>query len=58
MLSLKRLALLPQTESARGAKKLEVLQENQCFLDATERPIEKSLDRDIEEQFYSGKTTV
>ena len=56
--SLKGLTLLPETESSKVAQKLEQLGETQCFLDATERPINKSLDRDTEEQFYSGKKKV
>ena len=42
--SLKGLTLLPETESSKVAQKLEQLGETQCFLDATERPINKSLD--------------
>ena len=53
--SLKDLTLLPETESGKVAQKLEQLGEQQYFLDATERPINKSLDRNTEEQFYSGK---
>ncbi len=53
--SLKGLSLLPETESARVAKKLEELGEGQCIQDATERPVNKALDRDTEEQFFSGK---
>lgn len=53
--SLKGLKLLPITESSGVAKKLQELGAIQCILDGTERPILKSLDRDTEEQFYSGK---
>ncbi len=53
--SLKDLQLLPLTQSHRIAEKLEQLGVKQCILDGTERPILKSVDRDTEEQFYSGK---
>lgn len=53
--SLKGLSLLPETASSGLAHKLEELGSRECILDATERPINKPLDRDTEEQFFSGK---
>lgn len=53
--SLRELDLLPEQCPEKVADKLVQLGEQQCILDATERPINQALDRSVEEQFYSGK---
>lgn len=56
--SLAKLKLLPETRASHVANKLQDLNDltkPQCFLDGTERVINKALDRETEEQFYSGK---
>lgn len=53
--SLKKLDMIPETSSHKVGDKLDQLGEEQCFLDGTERPVNQALDRDTEEQFYSGK---
>jgi len=53
--SLKSLKLAPLTQANQVASKLKELGAKQCFLDATERTVSRSVDQSTQEQFYSGK---
>ena len=53
--TLKELGMLPAREGHQIAPILEKLGETKCFQDVTERLINRPLDQDVQEEFYSGK---
>jgi hypothetical protein len=53
--ALKDLKMVPTKEGHQIAQILEDLGETKCFQDVTERLINRPLDQDVQEEFYSGK---
>lgn len=53
--ALKDLHLLPTRQGHKVAAILEKLGETKCFQDVTERLINRPADKEVQEEFYSGK---
>ena len=53
--ALKDLKMLPQRDGRKVAATLEKLGVTKCFQDVSERFIERPVDQDAQQEFYSGK---